>query len=587
MKLKPRDYQVEAAEWALRRGKAVVCMPTGTGKTLVAILWMKHLLEEGLARKILVLEPTRYLVEQTARYMREVGGLNARPVHGSLSPGLRRSGWQAEVVVATPEIVVAEWETFISQRFDAIVVDECHHTTGQDAYRVVVEGYDFKWRLGLTAYIPPSRKRVVEDSIGEVRCWSWDDPRLAKYVPPWEAEVYEAQLNSAEEKLYHKLEELWEQVEGRDRGLVQMAIRWFVRDGAAALRESVTNSEKLAKLVEPVKDLLYSGAVRPAHKLDALIRVLADHEGFDKAIVFVDRVIVARLVAEELGKRRNVVLLVGRRHGTHPSIVLEKAHSPETKIIVSTSAGEEGIDLPEASLLIVWSHTASPLRFIQRHGRLLRATGQRRLKWVVYIVTPETIDVDSLVDSLLEARRAGIAVNIDPGIVEYVWSLSRRRRILELLEEKPLDEEMIARVLEMPLPRVKEALEWLVKRDLAVYIYTVYGKVYAAKHVLDKLYNSYREYLEPDEDIDATITVTLPSGKTRSLRGKYDGVRERLRRLLAREGYFERLRASVMVRVSQGLIRLVQFTYTYRIDNDVLDIVVRNIYSAAKVKGLK
>ncbi len=33
--------------------------------------------------------------------------------------------------------------------------------------------------------------------------------------------------------------------------------------------------------------------------------------------------------------------------------VLEKAHAEDTQVIVSTSAGEEGPDLPEADLLIV------------------------------------------------------------------------------------------------------------------------------------------------------------------------------------------------------------------------------------------
>lgn len=36
----PRVYQTEATEWALARGQAVCSLPTGTGKTLVAVLWL-------------------------------------------------------------------------------------------------------------------------------------------------------------------------------------------------------------------------------------------------------------------------------------------------------------------------------------------------------------------------------------------------------------------------------------------------------------------------------------------------------------------------------------------------------------------
>ncbi|BES81609.1 DEAD/DEAH box helicase [Pyrodictium abyssi] len=583
-RLKPRDYQREAAEWALREGAAVVCMPTGTGKTLVAVLWIEELLRSGRARRVLVLEPTRFLVEQSARFLQSQG-LDAAPVHGSLSRGERSRGWRSRVVVATPEIVVAEWREFLSQGFDAVVVDECHHTTGQDAYMKVMKGYRFRWRLGLTAYVPPSRRREIEELIGRIRCWGWDDPRLSRYLPGWEAEVYEAPLNDAEARLYMLLEEAWDQATGGSRSLLGNAIRWLVRDGALALMESLERSQKLRSLVpREALSLLYSGGVRPAHKLGALERVLRDHEGFDKAIVFIDRVVVAEYVAEKLAGY-NPVLVLGRRR-IDPREALDRARRPGTRLIVSTSAGEEGIDLPEASLLVVWSHTASPLRFIQRLGRVLRATdsARQRPRWVVFIATPDTVDVDSLVDGLLEARRAGVYVNIDPGVVEYIWSFSRRRRVLEAVEEQPAPLDVVARALGMPLPRAREALEWLQARGLAVYIYTHLGRVYAARTALQKLYTLYREALEPDRELEARITVYGENGqRLAGLRGVRDAVEARLARLLKRSGAFTRIVFTVQVPVGRGLVRLARLAYSYRVDTvDVLRLVLDNAYSCPR-----
>lgn len=576
MKLKPRDYQKEAVEWALRRRRAVIQMPTGSGKTLIAVMWIKGLKERGKARRFLVLEPTRFLVEQNARFLRSQG-LDASPVHGSLPKRLRESGWKSEVVVATPEVVVADWDRFSSEGFDAVVVDECHHTTGQDAYKVVVKAGRFDYSLGLTPYIPPSRRGEIERLVGEIREWGWEDPRIAKYLPDWEAEVYEAPLNDVESELYERLEEIWEGVGGSERALLGNAIRWFVRDGAAALRESIERGKRLRDLIpEDVMATIFSEEVRPAHKLDALRRALADHEGFEKAIVFVERVGIAELLRGELSNFHPVLIL--GRHRIDPKEALRRARMRESKVLVSTSAGEEGIDLPEADLLVVWSNVASPLRFIQRLGRVLRAaTGQKwRPRWVIYLVTPDTVDVDSLLDGLMEARRAGVALNVDPEVVEYLWSLSRRRRYLELLEE-PMPLDILARASGAPEERVREALRWLGERGLVIYIHTPMGRIYSSKGALDRLRERFGRFLKPDPDLEGKATAILGE-ETVSARGGVEKVYERLLRRLGRWGRFDRLRVSVRVR-ERGVERLVNLTYSFRIeDPQVLRLILDNAF---------
>ncbi len=568
MKLKPRDYQREAVDWALNEGRAVVVMPTGTGKTLVASMWVDELMRSGKVRKALFLEPTRFLVEQSARFLREQG-LDASPVHGSLPKSLRREGWASKVVVATPEVVLSDWDRFKSEKFDAVVVDECHHTTGKDAYLKVVKHGRFEYRLGLSAYVPPSRRKEIEENIGKIRSWSWSDPRIAPYIPEWEAEVYEAPLNPEEFSLYEAMESLWESHHGPDRALLGNAIRWFVRDGALALLESIENSERLADLLKDLRrDVM---TVRPLHKLGSLMRVLNDHEGFEKSIIFVERVSVAEALAEKLSTD---VLILGRRK-VNPKEAIAKAKMPENRIIISTSAGEEGIDLPEADLLIIWSNVASPLRFIQRIGRVLRAGLERRYKWVVFLVTPDTVDVDSLIDGLLQAKMAGVSVNISEEVVEYVWSLSRRRKFLDALDEEPMPADVLSKALGAPISRTREALRWLCSRGLAFYIFTPVGKVYFTKNSLKKLKVKFREYLEPDQ-IEAKVRVR--NDRELSVRGGY----ERVKRRLAKVGAVSWLHFSTAL-MSGGVERLVNLTYNFRVeDREILDIILRNAYSVKK-----
>ncbi len=583
-RVKPRDYQVEAAEWALRRDGAVVVMPTGSGKTVIAGLWIRRVLEERPGRRVLVLEPTRILVEQTARFLRNVMGLDAVAVHGGFPRERRRDMWRsARVAVATPETALNDYDVVEKYGYDAVVVDECHHTTGKDAYAKLMARGFFRRRLGLTAHIPPSRRAEIERYIGEIRVWGWGDERIRRYVPPWIGEIYEAELNEAEKRVLEALEEARLEHRGRLRGLVNTAIRWFVRDGALALRESLYRETLLAATLSHIRPLLEAPGVRELHKYDALKRILADHEGFEKAIVFVDRVVVARRLAELL-RGYGSVAIYGKAHmRMDVRRVLEKARSPGTRLIVSTSAGEEGLDLPEADLLVIWSNAASPLRFIQRHGRILRLTGRRGLKFVAYIVTPDTPDMDSLLDSLELARRVGVDVPVDPGVIEYLWRRSTRNRIAAVLAGNPMPLDWIAELVNMPRDMVMQGLRRLMARGDVVYIYTYLGKTYGLADELELFYERFREYLDPVPGLEAGVRPRLPEGRGRWLRGLYGDVYGRAARLLERYGFFEGVDASLQVPVPGGAVRQVFLHYVFRIhDRGVLRLVFDNIYSAPR-----
>jgi len=583
LKLEPRPYQREAVEWALRKGRGVVCLPTGTGKTLIAALWAARLLESGRARRILFLEPTRFMVEQVAQFLRDKAGLDAAVFHGSLPRGLRReAARRARIVVATPEAVAADLEFFRELGFDAVVVDECHHTTGQDAYVRVVKGLDFKYRLGLTPLVPPGRRREIEESIGEVWCRGWGDPEISPFIPEWAGEVYEAPFNDVEERLYEAIEGRWEEATGRgERSLLGNALRWLARDGPLALRESFERGERLRRLLAGLESLIYSPRVRPLHKLGALLRALEDHEGFEKAIVFVERVSVAEAVARELEARGyGVAMLVGRRWSGDPAAALERARRPETRVIVATSAGEEGIDMPEADLVVVWSNVASPLRFVQRLGRMLRArSGGGRQKYAVFIATPDTVDVDSLADSIMEAYRAGVAVHVDPATVRRLLEQSRRRRVLEALEEEPMTLDLLAQALQVPARRLEAHVRWLLSRGLLIYIHTSAGKVYAPSYRLEKLRLRWRRALTPRRGVEATIAVEGPGGARRRVKGDRWSAGERVHSLLRRWGRFESVKVYPRL-VRGGVEVMLSAAYTFPIESpQILDVVLDNAYS--------
>ncbi len=138
-----RDYQLAIAVEATRRSTLVI-LPTGMGKTVIALLVMAHRVKHAPG-KVLFLAPTKPLVEQHAAFLREA--FRRSPVEvftGETPPEERELAWRtAAVVCSTPQVVQND---LVSGRIDLsdvtlVVFDEAHRTTGNYAYGFIAERF--------------------------------------------------------------------------------------------------------------------------------------------------------------------------------------------------------------------------------------------------------------------------------------------------------------------------------------------------------------------------------------------------------------------------------------------------------------
>ena len=135
--LEDRAYQAAIAEAALKRPTLVV-LPTGLGKTAVALRVAAECRLREPTRSILFLAPTRPLVAQHARSLREAL-LAPDPVEwtGHVAPSRRAAGGEPPaVLVATPQVVAHDVAkgTLDLARFSLVVFDEAHRAVGDYPY---------------------------------------------------------------------------------------------------------------------------------------------------------------------------------------------------------------------------------------------------------------------------------------------------------------------------------------------------------------------------------------------------------------------------------------------------------------------
>jgi superfamily II DNA or RNA helicase len=436
-KTRLRPYQAEAVEWALNTALsdkgAVVCLPTGTGKTIIALSFIYQLVDK-LEGKVLVLEPTRFLVQQVAKRF-SYEGFDVSYIHS----GVSIRDWNKRIVVTTPESALSYISArhdivrdTASQEFPITVIDECHHTIGQDPFAKVIKYLRNSIKLGLSALIPKNRENIISDSIGPISIWDFKDLEGKGYEKPYViAEVYDSPLRDYELKVYKQLYYMWLKGYGFSY-YASLAMTMLSRDGSDSLLDSSRRNNEFSAFIKSTVDI--SKIPSTPHKLSSLKNILEDHRDFEKAIVFVSRRVNVESIISNL-KEYNPVPIVGGVKTSDPKArekMLRDAEKSDSKLIVATSAGDEGIDIPEIDLLIFWSQTTSPTRLYQRLGRGLRPSN--KVKYAIFIVTPETRDYDVLPEGLQSLAWEGIDCN---GIFDEttpIWP-GRSRQISEYINE--------------------------------------------------------------------------------------------------------------------------------------------------------
>lgn len=160
IKIQPREYQKKIYETASENNTLVV-LPTGLGKTLIALLLSINRLQKHPASKILFLAPTKPLVEQHAvSFKREIPELFAdvQALTGETNAKQRAKIWNtSDIIIATPQGTENDLEKYLYTLEDVslLIIDEAHRCLKNYDYTKIVQRYKNTARnvriLGLTA----------------------------------------------------------------------------------------------------------------------------------------------------------------------------------------------------------------------------------------------------------------------------------------------------------------------------------------------------------------------------------------------------------------------------------------------------
>ena len=181
-----RKYQLSMSKGCISESTLII-LPTGLGKTVVALLTMADILEKR--GRVLVLAPTKPLVDQHASFFSEnLRDTTVAAVTGNMAPEKRKSVVTSkDVIVSTPQAVSNDLMNGIYDLsgFSLVVYDEAHRGTGNYAYVHVSRRYD-GLALGMTASPGSDIERMDEVcrnlSLRRIDMRSEYDPDVSPYV---------------------------------------------------------------------------------------------------------------------------------------------------------------------------------------------------------------------------------------------------------------------------------------------------------------------------------------------------------------------------------------------------------------------
>lgn len=162
---KIREYQFMACMEGLKRKRAILLSPTGSGKSLIIYVLMRWFIKQH-KRKVLIIVPTTSLVEQMSNDFKQYG-LDEEFVHKIYS---------GKDKATEKPIVVSTWQSIYKlpkiwyEQFGMVLGDECHGFKSKSLMNIMNKATEAEYRYGTTGTLDGSETHelVLQGLFGKV-----------------------------------------------------------------------------------------------------------------------------------------------------------------------------------------------------------------------------------------------------------------------------------------------------------------------------------------------------------------------------------------------------------------------------------
>src|SRR4028119_328472 len=356
--MEPRPYQREAlAAWRREELRGTVVLPTGAGKTAVAVRAI-----ERTGRSTLVVVPTLALLKQWYSVLSDSFG-------ASITVGLLGGGYHeiTPLSVTTYDSAYIHAERY-GDLFALVVYDEVHHLPAEK-YAVIPQMLLAPYSLGLTATPerPDGRHELLPGLVGPVVYRRSPEDLAGTYLAPYETVSIPVELTAAERVEYEEADTVYRDFLKKHRLSMRSPEDWQRFIMVASTSHS---GGREALLAARRRREIRAYAERKGATLESLLK----RHWEDRTIVFTKSV-------EEVYALSTRFLVPGITYETparERKEILDRFREGRYRAIIASDVLNEGVDVPDANVAIILAGSASQREYVQRLGRILRPKDDKR-----------------------------------------------------------------------------------------------------------------------------------------------------------------------------------------------------------------
>jgi len=365
---KPFPHQTEGLQtWWQHDGRGVVVLPTGTGKTHLALMAI-----EKAARPALVITPTIDLLNQWYAEMSAGFGVPVGLIGGG--------DYDLQLLtVSTYDSAYIHLERW-GNRFGLAVFDECHHLPGP-SFLLAAVGSLAPYRLGLTATPERAdgRHELLPELIGPI-VYRREIRQLAgEFLAEFRIERLDVDLSPDDQARYQEARGIYRRFVEDNRIYMGGPLGW------SRFIQATARSAEGRTAFQAYREQRRLALAAP-NKIALLGKLLQQHRK-DRVLIFT----YDNATAYQIARRFLVPAITHQTKTKERQLILQRFHSGGYSIVATSQVLNEGVDVPAANVGIILSGTGSVREHVQRLGRLLRKQADKQA--ILYeVVTRDTAE---------------------------------------------------------------------------------------------------------------------------------------------------------------------------------------------------
>jgi superfamily II DNA or RNA helicase len=350
LRLQPRAWQTQAlARWS-ENLRGVVGVVTGGGKTIFAFLCMQRFVSQHTTGRTIIIVPTLTLLDQWYVSLQEDFGVKEDEIACYSSQEKAEKPSRINILVINTARTMTK--KFASGQPTLVIVDECHRAGSPENAKALVG--NFAAALGLSA--TPEREydegfnQFVAPVLGPV-IFEYDYVKAAQdgVITPFDLINVQIDFLDHERQEYDKL----------------------TRRAAILYQKSQVDPDSHNKLKRVLQKR--AGVSAQARMRIPVAAKISDQHRGTRTIIFHERISSAEQLYDILKKRNHSVCLYHSRIAPNfRRDSLRLFRQGVFDLLISCRALDEGMNVPETTVAIIASSTASQRQRIQRLGRVLR-----------------------------------------------------------------------------------------------------------------------------------------------------------------------------------------------------------------------